>query len=195
MSGKKVSLGLIGCLAAIVLLQSTSEAPAQPYGVLHHYGYYNPYAYQSKYLYYPFVGGGAYPWYDYRPYYGWDIKTSALPFQAAARAASGTARGDRPTLPRIEGPATAHITLKVPADADIRFNGQKTRSMGAVREYDSPPLSPGYDYTYQLQATWKQGGRTITQSREVSVTRGSRVTVTFPQSSTSPAAAKAATNP
>jgi uncharacterized protein (TIGR03000 family) len=195
MLGKRLSLALVCGLACIVLPGSSSEVWAQPVGVLHHYGYYNPNAYQSRYLYYPFVGGGAYPWYDYRPYYGWSIVPAPLPGQGAAQGRLDATRRDTPGLPRNERPAKAHITLEVPADAEVRFNGHKTRSTGAVREYDSPPLSPGYDYTYQVQATWQQGGRTVSQSREVSVTRGSRVTLTFPQRGTSPAAAKAVKTP
>jgi uncharacterized protein (TIGR03000 family) len=159
-----------------------------PYGVLHHYGYYNPYAYTSRYLYYPFVGGGAYPWYDYRPYYGWSIVPGSGPEGGAWPERRREARYYTPAAP--SGPLPAHITLKVPADAEVWFNGQKTKATGTVRDYDSPPLASGYRYTYQIRVSWQHDGRTIAQHREVSVTSGARMTVAFPQRDASQPAAE-----
>jgi uncharacterized protein (TIGR03000 family) len=181
MSHKYVSLAILCVLVVVAVLWTPPPAPGAgpvnaPYGVLHHYGYYNPYAYTSRYLYYPFVGGGAYPWYDYRPYYGWSI---VVPPDADTRQGPRRRAAYRPpdTPP---GPAPAHITLKVPADAEVFFDGHKTSATGTVRQFDSPPLEPGYRYTYQLRARWRQNGRTVTRDQEVSVTRAARVTVAFP---------------
>jgi uncharacterized protein (TIGR03000 family) len=177
MSRKAVLFGLLCRLAVLIVCCNATPAPAAgPYLMLQHYGYYNPYAYTSRYLYFPFVGGGAYPWYDYRPYYGWSIVGGGGPYRANAQSSPQRASG----FHAPDGPAAAHVTLKVPADAEVWFDGYKTRATGAVREFDTPPLTHGYRYTYQVRARWQQDGRTVTQDREVSLTAGSRVAVAIP---------------
>ena len=50
-----------------------------------------------------------------------------------------------------------------------------------VRSFQSPPLTPGRRYAYEVRARWQANGRPVTQSREVRVTAGSNVEVDFPQ--------------
>jgi uncharacterized protein (TIGR03000 family) len=75
--------------------------------------------------------------------------------------------------------ATARITVRVAPDAQIWFEDAATRQTGAIREFESPPLTPGKIYTYDIRAQWRAGGREVTQSRHVSVQAGGRVTVDF----------------
>jgi uncharacterized protein (TIGR03000 family) len=70
----------------------------------------------------------------------------------------------------------------VPANAEVWFEGAKTTSTGSVREYQSPPLSPGR-YTYHIRARWTENGRDITQTKNVTVSSGAHVTVEFPTAS------------
>lgn len=79
---------------------------------------------------------------------------------------------------------TAQVTVRVPADAQVWFQNQPTTQQGAVRHYQSPQLSPGQEYSYDIRAQWRQGGRAITQERHVAVHAGSDVAVDF----TAPAA-------
>jgi uncharacterized protein (TIGR03000 family) len=179
------SLRSLGALAGLLLggVAAAPDAAAQvspPYAVLHHYGYYNPHAYQPRYLYYPFVGGGAYPWYDYQPYYGWSIVPGRPPARMPARLPPLVVNPETDPGPAAAADAPAHLTLRVPADARVWFNGAPTKTTGAVREYDSPPLAPGERYTYRLRVRWNDRGREVEQSREVSVTAGARVTLEFP---------------
>jgi uncharacterized protein (TIGR03000 family) len=74
----------------------------------------------------------------------------------------------------------ALITVSVPADAEIWFEGTKMTSTGSVREYQSPPLTPGSGYTYDIRARWNENGHEVTQTQQVDVAAGSRVNVHFP---------------
>jgi uncharacterized protein (TIGR03000 family) len=73
----------------------------------------------------------------------------------------------------------AHLNIKVPATAQVWFDGKKTTGKGQVREFRSPPLETGYDYTYEIRVRWAEGGREITQTRKVNVTAGARQEVDF----------------
>jgi uncharacterized protein (TIGR03000 family) len=68
----------------------------------------------------------------------------------------------------------------VPANAELWFGGVKTRSTGAVRKFQSPPLADGGRYSYEVRARWQENGRTVTQRQRVLVTPGANITVRFP---------------
>jgi uncharacterized protein (TIGR03000 family) len=72
-----------------------------------------------------------------------------------------------------------HVTVSVPEDAEIWFNDTKMTSTGAVREYQSPPLTPGTFYTYAVRARWNENSREVTQTQQVLVTAGTHVKVDF----------------
>jgi uncharacterized protein (TIGR03000 family) len=50
---------------------------------------------------------------------------------------------------------------------------------GSVRHYQSPQLTPGHEYTYDIRAQWREGGRVISQTRHVDVQAGSNLSVDF----------------
>ena len=165
------------------------------YGYRHYYGGYYPYSgsypYYSFYNYYPYLYGGddtlenAYandtPYlsgsatYDSATYDSGYRGLSAQEYQAYAQAAPD--RGARPPAP-ID--STAHVTVRVPADAQVWIEGTKTTSTGAMRQFQSPPLTPGSRYTYDIKASWNESGREMTQTQHVQVTAGARTNVTFP---------------
>ena len=151
------------------------------------YGSYPYGAYTSLYGF----GGGLYGGYPYSSYpYG--DSGSLLPYldpgsYYAANAASYGPPGPPPPIPNQnyseEKPpaadAIAHIEVKVPPEAEIWFGSAKTRQSGSVREFASPPLPPGQDYTYEIRARWQQDGRTVVQTRKVTVSAGSWEVVDF----------------
>jgi uncharacterized protein (TIGR03000 family) len=63
----------------------------------------------------------------------------------------------------------AHITLNVPPDAEVWFDGDKTSQTGPARAFVSPPLTPGQTYTYHVRARWVQNGKPEDQTRELHV--------------------------
>src|SRR5579884_166675 len=71
-----------------------------------------------------------------------------------------------PPIPVAESTAVL-LNVTVPAGAELWVDGHKTSQTGAVRQFTSPPLAAGKDYTYELRAKWKDGGRTVEQSRTV----------------------------
>ena len=77
---------------------------------------------------------------------------------------------------------TAHVTATVPADAEIWIDGTKTTSTGAVRQFQSPPLTTGQQYSYEVRAGWSEHGHEVIQTQNVAVTAGAHVTVSFPVS-------------
>lgn len=78
---------------------------------------------------------------------------------------------------------TARVKVRVPADAELTFDGQSTSQTGAERTFRSPPLEPGQDYVYEVHARWDADGRPVDQTRKVTVHAGDHVVVSFNQSS------------
>ena len=147
------------------------------------YSYY-PYYYGT----YPYLGSGA----DYGPgYYGlygteaWsypDGDTSVTPPAAGYQAYYSPVTAAPNTAPP-QSDGAALVTAVVPADAEIWFEGIRTTTTGSVREYQSPPLTPGNRYTYEIRARWNENGHEMDQTQQVSVTAGAHVNVSFPVAS------------
>jgi uncharacterized protein (TIGR03000 family) len=73
----------------------------------------------------------------------------------------------------------ARITVIVPADAEVFFDGNPTKQTGTQRVFDSPPLKPGSRYTYSVRARWTADGRPVDQTRSVPVRAGAQIRVDF----------------
>jgi uncharacterized protein (TIGR03000 family) len=72
------------------------------------------------------------------------------------------------------------VQVRVPAArAEVWFSGSKTAQTGTVREFVSPPLTPGDAYTYEIRARWVGPDGLIDQTRQVSVRPGQRLVVDF----------------
>jgi uncharacterized protein (TIGR03000 family) len=81
--------------------------------------------------------------------------------------------------PVSAGAAAGHATLTVtlPADATLAFDGRQTLSAGGLRTFDTPPLAAGKTYSYTLTATRLEGGKAATLTRKVSVRAGETTAV------------------
>ncbi len=53
----------------------------------------------------------------------------------------------------------AVIVVKVPAGAAVKIGGQATTQQGTQRIFYTPDLAAGYDYSYAVEATWREGGQ------------------------------------
>jgi uncharacterized protein (TIGR03000 family) len=94
---------------------------------------------------------------------------SFYPSEAGAfGSASGAAR-NRPVS----------VNVTVPADAQIWFGDVKTDRTGTFRQFVSPPVAPGREYTYDVKATWTQNGKEVTQTRNVTVHAGDVINLSF----------------
>jgi uncharacterized protein (TIGR03000 family) len=179
------------------------------YGGYYPYGYYNHHPYRRAYFaygypfYYPFYGSypfaGSYGYYypDYSLYPPPDIAYDPGYAGAVAPGMFGDSAADEPPstapdyyrglrAPRRIGAASAepiaHIVLRVPANALVWFDGSETTSTGPVREFESPPLASGRQYTYQIKARWVENGQTITRTQDITVSAGAQLEVDFPSS-------------
>lgn len=87
---------------------------------------------------------------------------------------------DEGAAPRGQG-LTVRVVVRVPADAEIWFEGAKTSQTGPVRRFVSPPLKPDKEYVYEVRARWQEDGRSVEQTRRVRVYAGDKVEVDFTQ--------------
>jgi uncharacterized protein (TIGR03000 family) len=84
---------------------------------------------------------------------------------------------------------SAVLTVAVPAEAKIFVNGLETTSAGAERNYVSRDLRPGFNYTYELRAEFVRDGKTVTETKSVTLTAGQNARVDFTAEDTQTAAA------
>jgi len=86
--------------------------------------------------------------------------------------------GNAPSYNRAPAAQPARVTVNVPPDAELSFNGTRTQQAGSVRQFVTPPLQPG-SYQYDISATWMENGQRQTQTRQVTVHPGDDLNVTF----------------
>jgi uncharacterized protein (TIGR03000 family) len=151
-------------------------APYRAYGPW--YGSWSSYG-----SYYPSYRFG---WSGYPSYYGYDYGANA-PYasfrysdypntyfdprmQTGGEYDYGASAGD---------PNAVHLNVRVPSNAEVWIEGQKTNQTGRSRFYVSPPLTPRKSYTYEIKARWMENGQEMDQTRTLTVRAGDRQTVDF----------------
>src|SRR4051812_41869661 len=90
--------------------------------------------------------------------------------------AAGTcwsAEGDAPE----KKPAV--VIVRLPADAELIVAGVKMKQQGAVREFDTPALTPGKKFYYEVKAIWKEGDKEVTREERIIVQAGERAEVSL----------------
>jgi uncharacterized protein (TIGR03000 family) len=129
-------------------------------------------------------GGGWYePWYygyGYDPYGGYPSGDTSFyqgPIYPDQQQTYDNAGPQVPTQATDEN--TAMIGVRVPQNAEIWFDGQKTSRTGTVRQFETPPLQPGQEYGYDVRARWNENGRQIDRTRHVTVHAGDRFGLNF----------------
>jgi uncharacterized protein (TIGR03000 family) len=88
----------------------------------------------------------------------------------------------------------ARINVQVPANAEIFVDGVKTSQTGPFREFVSPALKPGSNYTYEIRAKWTQSGQTMDRTKTVPIHAGDVANVNFMQAAASNAQQPAPAN-
>ncbi len=71
------------------------------------------------------------------------------------------------------------VALRLPADAEVWFDGTRINLEGTERKLTTPPLEPGQSYYYHVRARWTENGRPVEQTRKVNVQAGDRTVVDF----------------
>jgi uncharacterized protein (TIGR03000 family) len=144
------------------------------YGYPFGYGYYPYSSYYSDYGYSPYSNYNVWPDSGYDSAYP-DDYGDAPPLPPNARLEN------RPMIVKNRAPASAgaHVTVKVPQNAEVWFERTKTTLTGPVRNFQTPPLQPGRHYAYKVRASWQEDGQLVTQTQQVSVSPGADVVVRF----------------
>jgi uncharacterized protein (TIGR03000 family) len=94
-----------------------------------------------------------------------------------------SAASPRVQLPDRTGrPGYAALVIRVPADAEILFDGVITTQKGTRRLFITPTLRAGTKYHYEIVARWQQDGQTVRKSRQVEVSAGASISVNFVES-------------
>lgn len=83
---------------------------------------------------------------------------------------------------------TARVNVLLPSDADLFIQGVRMSEPGSYREFVSPPLIPGEDYTYDIRARWNENGREVTRNQVVRVRAGERTDVDLMRAAAPPEA-------
>jgi len=132
-------------------------------------------------LYYAYMPGVGYV-----PVYA---ATAAPVARTAAATYGSSAPAGQPSYYTEDNPAVqeekpdeklpARIRVRLPAAAELRINGHKTTSTGAVREFETPELDPDRVYSYLVKAKWVEDGITVEKSLRVRALSGNRVTINF----------------
>jgi uncharacterized protein (TIGR03000 family) len=69
-------------------------------------------------------------------------------------------------------PTIARVMAHLPEDALVSFQGQPTTSRGMVRNFVSPPLTPGKSYHYTARVVWPENGEWVSQTTRLEVRGG-----------------------
>lgn len=94
----------------------------------------------------------------------------------------GSPAGPVHSAPTHGAPVTVEggtVSIALPADAKLLFNGVAASGSGAVRTFKTPPLEAGRSYQYQLTAEVQRDGRVERATGTVTVRAGETATVTL----------------
>jgi uncharacterized protein (TIGR03000 family) len=77
----------------------------------------------------------------------------------------------------------AKLYVTLPADAKLTIDGRPTVSTSGSRVFETPNLTPGRTFHYELKATVVRDGKTETVTKRVAVRagRGTRVKLEIPE--------------
>ena len=149
------------------------------YGGGYRSGYYGGYGglYGPGY----FGGVGVYVAPSYAGYYSPSLATPDYDFPSQPPVVTGNPNPGDAGPPQEPPPpdGTAGVTVVVPPDADVWFNGDPTQQKGEQREFITPVLPVGRAYQYEVRARWKVNGQAVDQSRTIIVHSNQRTVVDF----------------
>jgi uncharacterized protein (TIGR03000 family) len=140
------------------------------------YPFYGGYDYYPSY--YPSYTYDSYPYGSYSDYSNYDT-TAGIWSLPTYNGGYYTYTGPQ-SIPGVASDKVAHVTVNVPADAQVWFDDRPTTTTGAVRHYETPALAPSSHYAYEIRARWNDNGREVTQTQKVDIRAGASVRVDFP---------------
>jgi uncharacterized protein (TIGR03000 family) len=148
-----------------------------PYGFSLGYGrgYYSPW-YTSSYSYsYPANYG-----YSYGPSYSTFGQPTYFSYGTPGYSYESAYPSESSSMMGMDQGGRVMARILVPeANAKLWIEGQEMSSTGLNRSFASPPLEPGYGYTYTFRAQWTENGKQKDETRVVQVRPGDRITADF----------------
>jgi len=69
------------------------------------------------------------------------------------------------------------IHLQVPVNARVWFDNEKTVQNGSSRDFITPPLSTGKEFSYAIRAEWTDNGHKVESTRRIRIHAGDRVSL------------------
>ena len=82
--------------------------------------------------------------------------------------------------------AAVYLDVRVPANAEVIVETEKTKQTGPRRSFISPPIPTGRNYVYEIKAKWLENGQEVVRTRQVDVRAGEQVVVDFMATPASP---------
>lgn len=84
------------------------------------------------------------------------------------------------TRPEFVVPANAAlIEMTVPANAEIWFSGEKTKSTGDFRSFVTPALEKDRKFAYEVRVRWMENGKPMEKVQKLPVRAGDRLSLRF----------------
>ena len=137
----------------------------------YYYAWYYPWYAYYNYSHGPYanwMAGGGYAGYN-TPMYGFPM-THGVRAPVMAPTAPGGIGGKA---------ASCTLTINLPADAKLHFNGTVAAGTGATRTFTTPLLEPGMDYAFDLTAEVTRDGKAERMTERVVVRAGEKTSVTL----------------
>jgi uncharacterized protein (TIGR03000 family) len=79
----------------------------------------------------------------------------------------------------LNGAQTALLNVSVPAEAKVFVNGAATTSTGSDRQFISRGLNAGNRYSYEVKAEYVKDGKTVSETKSVTLGPGEMAGVAF----------------
>lgn len=73
----------------------------------------------------------------------------------------------------------ALIDMRVPANAEVWFSGEKTKSTGEFRSFVTPSLEKDRKFAYELRVRWMENGKPVEKVEKLPVRAGARLNLHF----------------
>jgi len=112
--------------------------------------------------------------------------TPSTPMTQPTEPANGSSNGQMEIFTsgsKFTSDGPAQITVRLPNNADLWFDGVKMTETGPVRVFSTPSLSVDRKYAYTIRIRWIEGDTTIDQTRKVMFSAGDKLDVSFPATS------------
>jgi uncharacterized protein (TIGR03000 family) len=74
---------------------------------------------------------------------------------------------------------TAKLSLQVPVNAEVYLNDKKTEETGTLRVYESPQLTGGKQYKFDVRIVWTENGKQVEEKRQLTMSANESRTLIF----------------